>query len=310
LERLEYSKFDRRLRPPVSAHRRRSIPPARRAHAATVVQTSVAVYPANDLPDRFGVLIAMLSRPNAESRVGSTNRLGRLGKLAMALQVWAAAILLVVLSAGLIDTPAHAQRCRPGYGLCASGGCAPLGSVCCRGGGYCRSGQICIKNGTACLNRSSDRVCGNGAYCNPGYHCGRNGRCYSNAPARAPVAKLLPLDVSPPPAPQALAPPPAPPPQSRALPNIAGLYTVAGTLVSGQRYTGQVTIRGGADNVKLEWRLTNGQTYAGQGSMKGDVLTIDWGDTYPVIYRYEPATGVLRGTWANGRATDVLTPAR
>ena len=89
-----------------------------------------------------------------------------------------------------------------------------------------------------------------------------------------------------------------------------GGTTVTGTLVNGQRYTGQVTIRGGADNVKLEWRLTNGQTYGGQGSMKGDILTIDWGDTHPVIYRFEPATGVLRGTWANGRATDVLTPAR
>jgi hypothetical protein len=247
------------------------------------------------------------------ARVSSNTRPERVAAILTALQLWAAATLLLLLSAGLIDTPADARSCRPGYGLCASGGCAPLGSVCCRGGGYCRSGQICIKNGTACLNRGSDRVCGNGAYCNPGFHCGRNGRCYSNAPARAPVAKLLPLDVSPPPAPQSFAPPPPPqaaPPPARALPNIAGLYTVAGTLVNGQRYTGQVTIRGGGDNVKLEWRLTNGQTYGGQGSMKGDIVTIDWGDTHPVIYRFEPGTGVLRGTWANGRATDVLTPAR
>jgi len=238
-------------------------------------------------------------------------------KIALALQVWAAAILLVVLSAGLIDTPAHAQRCRPGYGWCATGGCAPLGSVCCRGGGYCRSGQICIKNGTACLNRGSDRVCGNGAYCNAGSHCGRNGRCYSNRPAAAPVAKLLPLDATPP-----VAAPVAPlvtPPQPQVLPQvrttqvlatIAGLYSVVGTTVNGQQYSGQVTIRGGGDNVRVEWRLKNGTNYAGQGSMKGDIVTIDWGDAHPVIYRLERETGVLRGTWANGRATDVLTPQR
>ena len=247
--------------------------------------------------------MAMLITNNAVTRVAS------LGKIVQTVQIWAAAVLFVVVSAGLIDTPAHAQRCRPGYGWCATGGCAPLGTVCCRGGGYCRSGQICIKNGTACLNRSSDRVCGNGAYCNAGSHCGRNGRCYSNTPAAAPVAKLLPLDVAPP-----VAPPVTPPqPQVRTtqvLTTIAGLYSVVGTTVNGQQYSGQVTIRGGGDNVRVEWRLKNGTNYAGQGSMKGDIVTIDWGDAHPVIYRLEPETGVLRGTWANGRATDVLTPQR
>jgi hypothetical protein len=264
--------------------------------------------------------MAMLTKSKSERKcaisglpfdVGPIRRPYHFAEVIIVLQIWAMAALLVLLSAALIDTPAHAQRCRSGYGLCASGGCAPLGSVCCRGGGYCRSGQICIKNGTACLNRGSDRVCGNGAYCNPGFHCGRNGRCYSNTPAAAPLAKLLPLDASPPPTPQSLAPPPpASTQQARALPTIAGLYTVTGTLVNGKPYTGQVTIRGGGDNVNLEWRLTNGQTYGGRGGMTGDILTIDWGDTHPVIYRYEPATGVLRGTWANGRATDVLTPIR
>jgi hypothetical protein len=226
-------------------------------------------------------------------------------------QVWFAALLLTLFSAGLIDTPVQAQqRCRPGYGLCSSGGCAPLGSVCCRGGGYCRSGQICVRNGTACLNRSSDRVCGNGAYCNVGSHCGQNGRCYSNTPAAAPLAKILPLEVSPPVAPPVARAQPLVAPPSQTLPSIAGVYSVVGTNVNGQRYTGQVTVRGGGDNVKVEWRLAGGTTYAGQGSMKGDIVTIDWGDAYPVIYRYEPETGVLRGTWANGRATDVLTPYR
>lgn len=247
--------------------------------------------------------MAMAIIANCAPQIGLNGALDRargLGKVIRALQVWAAVVLLLALSAGLIDTPANAQRCRPGYGLCSTGGCAPLGTVCCRGGGYCRSGQICVKNGTACLNRSSDRVCGNGAYCSAGSHCGRNGRCYSNAPAAAPVAKLLPLEAA----------PPVTPPPSQVRSNIAGLYSVAGTTASGQHYSGQVTIRGGGDNVRVEWRLKNGTTYAGQGGMKGDIVTIDWGDTHPVIYRLEPETGVLRGTWANGRGSDVLTPHR
>ena len=226
-------------------------------------------------------------------------------KIVRALRLAAASILLMILSFGIIDTPAYSLSCRAGYGLCASGGCAPLGTVCCRGRGYCRSGQICIKNGTACLNRSSERVCRNGQFCNAGSYCGRDGRCYSSAPAAAPLAKLLPLEVSPP-----VAPPAQVQTQTQVRPTIAGRYSVVGTTPKGQSYTGQVTIRGGGDNVVVEWRLADGTNYTGQGSMKGDVVTIDWGDAHPVIYRLEPQTGVLRGTWANGRATDVLTPNR
>jgi hypothetical protein len=257
--------------------------------------------------------MAMLIFQNSGGRLSAyraQDPAGRFGKGIRALHLWAMTALLVVASAGLVDTPAHAQRCRPGYGLCNNGGCAPLGTVCCRGGGYCRSGQICIKNGTACLNRSSDRICGNGAYCNAGSHCGRNGRCYSNTPAAAPLAKLLPLELSPPSAPAPSTPQPVIPPPSQARFNLAGLYSVVGTTVNGQRYTGQATVRGGGDAIKVEWTLANGTTYAGQGSMKGDIVTIDWGDAHPLIYRLEPETGVLRGTWANGRATDVLTPNR
>jgi hypothetical protein len=118
------------------------------------------------------------------------------------------------------------------------------------------------------------------------------------------LAKLLPLDVSPP----VRLPPVTPPPvQARAMADIKGLYSVAGPTESGRRYTGQVTIRGGADAARVEWRLTNGSNYVGQGSMNRDIVPIDWGSAHPVVYRLEPATGVLRGTWANGRATDVLT---
>lgn len=125
------------------------------------------------------------------------------------------------------------------------------------------------------------------------------------APPSAPVVPLVPQQ-----GPLTTAPPIMPKPQAQVQPSIAGPYTVVGTNVKGKRYSGKVTIRGGGDNVTVNWSLTSGETYVGHGSMKGNVLTIDWGDKYPVIYRLESGTGALRGTWANGRGTEDLTPDR
>ena len=42
---------------------------------------------------------------------------------------------------------------------------------------------------------------------------------------------------------------------------------------------------------------------------QGNVLTIDWGQSSPVIYKVRP-DGVLDGTWANGRAAETLYPQK
>jgi hypothetical protein len=75
------------------------------------------------------------------------------------------------------QTPQPQSRCRPGYSLCQSGGCVPIGSVCCEGDGYCDAGYMCTKTG--CLSLSSKRACPDGGYCNnPGYECDRTSRCF------------------------------------------------------------------------------------------------------------------------------------
>lgn len=88
---------------------------------------------------------------------------------------------------------AMAQSCRPGYGLCPDGGCAPLGSTCCPNGRYAESGRFCCSDGSSCpngtvctkpgdnycLSRTSARVCSDGrSYCNEGYRCGSDNKCY------------------------------------------------------------------------------------------------------------------------------------
>jgi len=103
-----------------------------------------------------------------------------------------------------------AQFCGFGWGVCPSGGCAPLGSVCC-GNGYCSAGQTCCgtrcchpgsvctrfgcvptgaldcgsnwcpagtecSSGGGCRPAGSDD-CGNGRHCRPGYKCAIGGGC-------------------------------------------------------------------------------------------------------------------------------------
>ena len=56
----------------------------------------------------------------------------------------------------------------------------------------------------------------------------------------------------------------------------------------------------------MKWQIA-GQMYRGKGARKDDVLTIDWGQKHPVIYKIG-ANGVLSGLWANGRGAEKLEP--
>jgi hypothetical protein len=109
----------------------------------------------------------------------------------------------LLLLLGVSVLPASTQ-CRPGYGLCPGGGCAPLGNVCCPGGTHAPAGSICCPGGTfarpgyiccpdrgscpsnsictndgGCLLRISERVCADGSYCNRGFICIRGNQCLS-----------------------------------------------------------------------------------------------------------------------------------
>ena len=95
-------------------------------------------------------------------------------------------------------------------------------------------------------------------------------------------------------------PPPAPAGLIR-----PGKYTVQGTNPNGSTYSGTLTLTRTGDTHHLRWRI-GAQAYQGSGLLKGRVLTVDWGARYPVIYRVMD-NGVLKGSWANGKARENLT---
>jgi len=117
--------------------------------------------------------------------------------------------------------------------------------------------------------------------------------------------------------PQQTQPPPPPPPllpapsQQAALPtvtlDISGTYAAHGTNPNGTTYRGSVTIRRDGDHYRFVWLIASGDTYQGTGVLNGRIVTVDWGQKYPVIYNVAP-NGVLTGTWNNGTATETLIP--
>ncbi len=87
---------------------------------------------------------------------------------------------------------------------------------------------------------------------------------------------------------------------------LAGTYTAQGRNPDGSAYSGVVTIRETGDAVHLFWKI-GASAYEGDGSRSGDVVTVNWGDKYPVYYLIVPS-GELHGTWANGTALERLIP--
>lgn len=91
--------------------------------------------------------------------------------------------------------------------------------------------------------------------------------------------------------------------------SIEGTYYVLGVNTTGAAYRGKVDITKDGDLYKLQWDINNGDIYSGTGPLEGDTLTIDWGSEAPAIYKLG-ADGTLKGTWANGQASEDLTPVR
>lgn len=85
-----------------------------------------------------------------------------------------------------------------------------------------------------------------------------------------------------------------------------GTYRVQGKNPNGSSYSGTVVISKNADTYFLVWKISS-STYSGSGKLVGRVLTVEWGDSSPVIYHLEN-DGQLVGTWAKGSALETLTP--
>ncbi|MCG6903328.1 MAG: hypothetical protein LJE68_11680 [Rhodobacter sp.] len=86
---------------------------------------------------------------------------------------------------------------------------------------------------------------------------------------------------------------------------IDGSYTAYGRNPDGSEYNGRCEITQQGDAVEFTWHVA-AQPNRGQGVIEGRVVTVDWGDTTPVVYVVMP-DGELHGTWADGRAFEKLT---
>jgi hypothetical protein len=95
-------------------------------------------------------------------------------------------------------------------------------------------------------------------------------------------------------------------PRSAAVVVRTGNYRVQGTNPNGSTYQGTLTIERSGPLYLVRWKIGK-DTYAGQGTLSGSTLTVDWGQPDPVIYQVMN-DGSLEGTWAKGGGKESLTP--
>jgi TolB-like protein len=90
------------------------------------------------------------------------------------------------------------------------------------------------------------------------------------------------------------------------VPRLEGSYFASGRNPNGSTYTGTVQISKGNNSYHFFWKIGN-STYNGIGVLKDRTITVDWGQDSPVIYLIQD-DGRLVGKWANGTASETLTP--
>lgn len=87
-----------------------------------------------------------------------------------------------------------------------------------------------------------------------------------------------------------------------------GSYTVQGSTPDGAKYEGSVVISGdAASGFHVVWTIGS-DTYEGTGTLSGTTLTVDWGQTEPVVYKISADGATLTGKWGKrGRGREKLT---
>ena len=86
----------------------------------------------------------------------------------------------------------------------------------------------------------------------------------------------------------------------------AGSYRVQGTNPNGSPYRGTLTIERSGSLYLFQWKIGQ-DTFQGQGTLNGRMLTIDWGSPDPIIYQVMN-DGTLEGTWAKGQGKESVIP--
>ena len=85
-----------------------------------------------------------------------------------------------------------------------------------------------------------------------------------------------------------------------------GSYRVDGKNADGSGYQGNVEITGQGKDYHLSWQVGS-SSYEGDGKLAGNLLTVDWGSSTPVVYALKP-DGSLAGLWDAGKGEETLTP--
>ena len=88
--------------------------------------------------------------------------------------------------------------------------------------------------------------------------------------------------------------------------SLSGLYDVWGRNLAGDVYTGTAEIRDTGAEIGFYWSTTAG-SYSGSGTREGNILLVDWGSDYLIVYTVMD-DGELHGTWADGYGLDRLSP--
>ncbi|RAI45807.1 caspase family protein [Rhodoplanes roseus] len=96
------------------------------------------------------------------------------------------------------------------------------------------------------------------------------------------------------------------PVQAVAAPRLAGVYRAEGRNPDGTRYQGMVAMQPAGDRMRFTWWIGK-DIYRGTGEFAGRMLVVNWGDKHPVIYPFGSGP-VLNGEWADGTATERLSP--
>jgi hypothetical protein len=58
----------------------------------------------------------------------------------------------------------------------------------------------------------------------------------------------------------------------------------------------------------VDWKVGSSY-YRGSGTLASNVLTVDWGDSSPVVYALQ-RDGTLSGLWQSGAGEETLVPNR
>ena len=81
---------------------------------------------------------------------------------------------------------------------------------------------------------------------------------------------------------------------------------------NGAKYRGTAVITQSGNRYNVTWKIA-GQTHSGTGDLTGKTLSINWKDASGnggVVTYTLTESGVLKGVWANGKATETLTPLK